>query len=193
MLACGAASLGASLDLRVPTLIHVPAAEIIQLVIAVATAIAAWAAWRAASITRTSATESAIGQFLGVHTQRLATLAQLHTKLSLITEAGTSEGAAKAQGIELREMAESTGVRLDDTLKVAKAMIEQNKGVATGKADTEIVARIQREKEAIISLQRALLNPGERPAIARTFKEELGDEQAALASTGPPFPADQIQ
>lgn len=90
-------------------------------------------------------------------------------------------------------MAESTGVRLDDTLKVAKAMIEQNKGVATGKADTEIVARIQREKEAIISLQRALLNPGERPAIARTFKEELGDEQAALASTGPPFPADQIQ
>jgi len=165
---------------------HVSAADIIQLVIAVATAIAAGAAWRAASITRTSATESAIGQFIGVHTQRLAALAQLHTKLSLITEGGTPEGAAKAQGIELRGIIEATGVKLEETLKIANAMIEQNKALTTGttgNADAEIVKRIKWEEKAITSLQVALLDPDERSAIARRFKKELNDEQATLAST----------
>jgi hypothetical protein len=110
---------------------------------------------RAAKTTRTSATESAIGQFIGVHTQRLATLAQLHTKLSLLVEGGAPD-ATRAQGIELRGTVEAAGVNLDDTLKLAEAMIAQNKDVTTNRADTEIVARIQREKKAIALLPRSV-------------------------------------
>lgn len=78
---------------HVATSTGLSAADIIQIFIAVATGGAAVAAWMAALTsrksakdTRDSARETAIGQLIGVHTQRVAALAQLHSKLLWVSE-----------------------------------------------------------------------------------------------------------
>src|SRR5262249_46592155 len=167
----------------IATLTGVSAADIIQLVIAFATGGAAVAAWVAALTsrssardTRDSARETAIGQLIAVHTQGVAALAQLHSKLSWVTEGGGPRntlmwaeraalmmgmplGTLTVQGIELRGMVEATGLDLSITRQVADAMIRrQNKGVPIDKADIEVRDAIKAENDAIASLESQIPN-----------------------------------
>lgn len=116
----------------------VSAADIVQLVIAVATASAAVAAWIAAISSRESARETAVGQLIAVHSQRLNSLARLHSTLAWISEGGGPRksltymervalmtwhpiGTIVVRGIEFRGMIETTGLDLPFCRQVAEA------------------------------------------------------------------------
>jgi len=147
--------------------------------------VAALTSRKSAQDTRDSTRELAIGQLISVHTQRVAALAKLHSKLSWVTEGGGPRstlhwaervalmsgqplGTLTVQGVELRGMIEATGLDLPITRRVAEDMIAmKNKGVPINEADVEIRDAIKAEHATLAALEAQLPNHPAEVSVQR--------------------------
>jgi hypothetical protein len=117
------------------------------------------------------ARETAVGQLIVVHSQRLSSLARLHSTLAWISEGGGPRksltymervalmtwhpiGTIVVRGIEFRGMIETTGLDLPFCRQVADDMMSTKvKGVPIRQADAEVREAMKAENAALAALQ----------------------------------------
>lgn len=157
------------------------AGDYIQLVATVVAAIAAGAAWKAALAgrdtalaTSETARQTSIGHMIEVHSDRLATLRELHSRVSWISEGGgprasltrgevfavmtgRSTGTQVVRGIEILGMITATGLELPWCRKVADCMKNMKTfGTPIRQALEELQAAMDAENRIIAGLETSL-------------------------------------
>ncbi len=144
---------------------------IVGAVTAVAAAIAAGGAWRSATASREAARQTRLAWQIEVHAKRIDRLAELHGRMSWVTEGGRprsqlmkyerlalvmglAPGTTIVQGVEMRGLVRSTGLDLPACLNVCETMMTHSLRANTKAAVDEIEAAMNREHEAMRRLEK---------------------------------------